>query len=56
MVSVLPEELKTWIKSSVYAARLGKPEEIGATAVFLASDKAKYLTGQNITVDGIFRT
>ena len=56
MVSVLPEELKTWIKSSVYAARLGKPEEIGATAVFLASDKAKYLTGQNITVDGLFRT
>lgn len=56
MVANLPEEIKNWIKSSVFACRLGKPEEVGATAVFLASEKANYITGQTLTVDGIFRT
>lgn len=56
MVAALPEDIKTWIKSSVFANRLGKPEEVGAAAVFLASEKAKYINGQTLTIDGIFRT
>lgn len=32
--------------------RLGEPGDIGATAVFLASRKAGFVTGQEITVDG----
>lgn len=32
--------------------RLGRPEEVAAAAVFLASDKANYITGQTIVVDG----
>ncbi|MEM0954894.1 MAG: SDR family NAD(P)-dependent oxidoreductase [Pseudomonadota bacterium] len=36
----------------VKLGRLGKPEEIAATAAFLASDDASYLTGQAIAVDG----
>jgi 3-oxoacyl-[acyl-carrier protein] reductase len=32
--------------------RLGEPSEIGAVALFLASDLASYITGQSIVVDG----
>jgi NAD(P)-dependent dehydrogenase (short-subunit alcohol dehydrogenase family) len=32
--------------------RLGRPEEIANTAVFLASDEAPYITGTGILVDG----
>ncbi|RIK54967.1 MAG: short-chain dehydrogenase [Chloroflexi bacterium] len=36
--------------------RLGKPEEIAATAAFLASDEAAYITGTGIVVDGGYTT
>ncbi len=32
--------------------RAGQPDEIGATALFLASDEASYVNGQAIAVDG----
>ena len=32
--------------------RIGEPAEVGATAVFLASDMASYITGAEIFVDG----
>ncbi|MCB2229207.1 SDR family oxidoreductase [bacterium] len=34
------------------AARVGRPEELGALVAFLASDKAAYITGASIPVDG----
>jgi NAD(P)-dependent dehydrogenase (short-subunit alcohol dehydrogenase family) len=34
------------------AKRAATPEEIARTIVFLASDKARFLTGQNVAVDG----
>jgi NAD(P)-dependent dehydrogenase (short-subunit alcohol dehydrogenase family) len=34
------------------AQRPGEMREIGETAVFLASEHASYITGQDITVDG----
>lgn len=33
-------------------ARIGKPEDIGAAAVFLSSDEADYITGTTLYVDG----
>ena len=32
--------------------RLGKPSEIAAAALFLASEGASFVTGQTIAVDG----
>ena len=45
-------EAKAGFLASIPAKRAGTPDEIAQTIVFLASDKAKYLTGQNIAVDG----
>ncbi|MDG2390766.1 MAG: 3-oxoacyl-[acyl-carrier-protein] reductase [Planctomycetaceae bacterium] len=40
------------IKKAIALRRLGKPEDIASTAVFLASSDASYITGQVIEVDG----
>jgi 3-oxoacyl-[acyl-carrier protein] reductase len=40
------------ITSAIPARRLGKPEELGALAAFLASEQAGYITGQSIVADG----
>ena len=32
--------------------RLGEPREVGELAVFLCSDRASYITGSNVTIDG----
>lgn len=38
--------------SGTPASRIGEPEDIAGTAVFLASDAARYINGQTIIVDG----
>jgi NAD(P)-dependent dehydrogenase (short-subunit alcohol dehydrogenase family) len=47
-------EAKARFLAGIPAQRASTPEEIAATIVFLASDRARYLTGQSITVDGGF--
>lgn len=46
------ERFNTWLADRVPARRWGKPEEIGWTVAFLASEGAAYITGQTLVVDG----
>jgi NAD(P)-dependent dehydrogenase (short-subunit alcohol dehydrogenase family) len=39
-------------RANIPMQRVGEPEEIAELAVFLASDRARYMTGANIIVDG----
>jgi 3-oxoacyl-[acyl-carrier protein] reductase len=52
----LPEELKARILEMIPAGRFGTPEDVADAAVFLASDAARYITGQVLNVDGGFVT
>lgn len=47
-----PEKTEALAKQTVPWPRLGTGEDIAAMAVFLASDEAEYVTGQNMVVDG----
>ena len=52
--NVLKEStLRNWCQQGIYPAfKMGNPENIADLALFLASDKANYITGQTISVDG----
>jgi 3-oxoacyl-[acyl-carrier protein] reductase len=52
MVEAMSEAAKKSIVDMVPFGRLGEPEEIAELAAFLASDGARYITGQVIAVDG----
>ena len=52
MTDVLNEKQRTGILSAVPMNRLGRPAEIAAAAVFLASAEASYITGQTLHVNG----
>lgn len=47
-------DAKAGLLAMVPAQRAGTVDEIAQTIVFLASDKARYLTGQSVAVDGGF--
>jgi 3-oxoacyl-[acyl-carrier protein] reductase len=46
------EEALRYLARDIPLGRLGKPEEIGYLAAFLASDKASYINGAMILIDG----
>ncbi|ADE38883.1 3-oxoacyl-[acyl-carrier-protein] reductase [Candidatus Puniceispirillum marinum] len=52
MTDVLDDTQKESLLTRVPANRLGNPEEIAATVVFLASDEAAYITGATMHVNG----
>jgi len=52
MTSVLPENVKEEFLKSIPLMRIGKPEDIANTVLFLASEYSDYITGQVINIDG----
>lgn len=51
-LSAFKEDFYARLQEAIPMGRLGQPEDIGATAAFLASDDARYMTGQVLVVDG----
>ncbi|CAC7963260.1 TPA: 3-oxoacyl-[acyl-carrier-protein] reductase [Staphylococcus aureus] len=52
MTDALSDELKEQMLTQIPLARFGQGTDIANTVAFLASDKAKYITGQTIHVNG----
>ena len=52
MVDNIQEEAKEALFKKIPLGRIGKPKEIAAAVLYLASDEASYITGQTIAVDG----
>jgi 3-oxoacyl-[acyl-carrier protein] reductase len=51
-LATLGEDYVDGMTAAIPMRRLGTVEEIGHTALFLATDEAGYITGQTIVVDG----
>ena len=45
-------EIMTYLEDRQPLGKLGEPEDIAATALFLASDESRFITGTIIPVDG----
>jgi 3-oxoacyl-[acyl-carrier protein] reductase len=52
MTAALGDAVHEEVKKRIPAKRLGKPEDVSAAVLYLASAEAGYITGQVLTVDG----
>jgi len=52
MMAAMPEEAKQASMNETVLKRLGDPEDVAYLVSFLASDKARHITGEVIKVDG----
>jgi 3-oxoacyl-[acyl-carrier protein] reductase len=52
MTKKLNEQQRQELAKNIPMGSLGSPEDVAGAALFLASDAARYLTGQVITIDG----
>jgi len=52
MTAQLPEKVIEEYAKAIPLGRMGKPDDIANLCVFLSSEKASYITGQTIQVDG----
>jgi 3-oxoacyl-[acyl-carrier protein] reductase len=47
-----PDGIAEFVKRELPFGRFGRPEEVGAVVAFLASNRASWVSGSSITVDG----
>ena len=52
MTSILSEKVQEQAKNQIPLGHFGTPEDVASAVVFLASEQAKYITGQVLQVDG----
>ena len=52
MTKVLPEKVKEAMLQQIPLRQFGSPEDVAKAVAFLASDDARYITGQVLGVDG----
>jgi acetoacetyl-CoA reductase len=52
MVRAVPPEVLEKIIKRIPVGRLGKPEDIARTVVFLVADDADFITGATLSVNG----
>jgi 3-oxoacyl-[acyl-carrier protein] reductase len=52
MTAELPEKVKEAMLAQIPLGRMGRPEDVADVVAFLASEKASYITGQVIHVNG----
>jgi len=52
MVRAVPEKVLDKIISRIPVGRLGKPEDIARTVLFLVADQADFITGATLSVNG----
>jgi 3-oxoacyl-[acyl-carrier protein] reductase len=52
MTASLPDTARASLLEEIALGRLGRPEDVAGTVLFLASDLAAYVTGQVLVVDG----
>lgn len=52
VLDAIPEDILAEIRKSIPLGFFAEPEDIAATAAFLASDDSRYMTGQSVVVDG----
>ncbi len=56
MVKALPDAMIQPLINTIPLRRIGEPEDIANAFVFLASEKASYISGVVLSVDGLART
>ncbi len=52
MTESIPQSIKDELIKKIPSGRIGSPEDVANTVLFLASGKADYITGQVVSVNG----
>ena len=52
LMAAVPDKVKEALTKAIPFRRLGQPEEVADAILFFASDRARYITGQVLSVSG----